>query len=132
MFIDDLKDVVSQEILIAAKLLKAGSPQGYEYLRAALGHAIFFAHDDKAIFYLQHLLGTMRQEVILAVAQDDKTILIEIGKKLELIGKMLVEGKDNEILELTTEIGLLVEKAWRKVIQSPKGPIVTAPILKIG
>ncbi|GFO96444.1 hypothetical protein ig2599ANME_0633 [groundwater metagenome] len=132
MFNDDFKDVVSQEILIAAKLLKAGSPQGYEYLRSMLGHALFFAHDDKAIFYLQHILGPMRQEVILAVAQDDKTILTEIGKKLEIIGKMLAEGKDNEILELTTEIGLLIEKAWRKVIQSPKGPIVSAPILKFG
>lgn len=130
MFIDDFKNVVSQEILNSAELLKAGSPQGYEYLRAMLGHAIFFAHDDKAIFYLQHILGPMRQEVILAVVQDDKTILIEIGKKLETIGKMLAEGKDNEILELTTEIGLLIEKAWRKVILNPKGPVISSPILK--
>lgn len=133
MFIDELKNVVSQEILMAANLLKAGSPQGYEYLRVTLGHALFFAHDDKTIFYLQHLLGPMRQDVILAVAQDDKTILPEIGKKLEIVGKLLAEGKEEDILNLTTEIGLLIEKAWRKVIQNPKGPVVsTMPILKLG
>ena len=133
MFVDELKNVVSKEILIAANLLNAGSPQGYEYLRNTLSHALFFAHDDKTIFYLQHLLGPMRQEVILAVAQDDKTILPEIGKKLEIVGKLLAEGKEEEILNLTTEIGLLIEKAWRKAIQSLKGPVAsTMPILKLG
>ncbi len=133
MFIDELKNEVSKEILIAAGLLNTGSPQGYEYLRSALGHALFFAHDDKTIFYLQHLLGPMRQEVILAVAQDDKTILPEIGKKLEIIGKSLAEGKENEILDSTTEIGLLIEKAWRKALQNPKGSVGgLSPLFRFG
>lgn len=133
MFVDELKNVVSKEILIAANLLNAGSPQGYEYLRNTLSHALFFAHEDKTIFYLQHLLGPMRQDVILAVAQDDKTILPEIGKRLEIVGKLLAEGKEEDILNLTTEIGLLIEKAWRKAMQSLKGPVAsTMPILKLG
>lgn len=125
MFINDLKIVISQEIFKAADLSKAGSPQGFEYLRAALGHAIFFAPEDKALFYLQHILGPMRQEVILAIAEFDKNTLIEIGRKLEILGKALNEGKgDTEILNLTTEIGILIERTWRKVIQSPLGPRV--------
>lgn len=124
MFIDDLKKEVSKELQIAADLLKAGSPQGYEYLRAVLGHALFFAPEDKTIFHLQHILGPMRQEVILAIADSDKNTLIEIGKKLVSLGKALSEDKEDEVLSLTTEIGLLIEQAWRKVIQSPVGPRV--------
>lgn len=124
MFIDDLKKEVSKELQIAADLLETGSPHGYEYLRNLLGHALFFAPEDKAIFHMQHILGPMRQEVILAIADFDKTIMIEIGKKLKLLGKALSEDKEDEILSLTTEIGLLIEQAWRKVIQSPAGPRV--------
>ncbi len=125
MFINDLKLVVSQEILKSADLLKAGSPQGYDYLRAALGHALFFAPEDKEIFYLQHLLGPMRQEVILAIADFDKNTLIEIGKKLTILGKALGEDKgEAEIFNQATEIGLLIERTWRKIIQSPIGPRV--------
>lgn len=133
MFIDELKSAVSQEILTAADLLKAGSPQGYEYLRSTLNHALFFAYDDKTIFYLQHLLGTIRPDVIVAIAQDDKVILSEIGKKLEIIGKSLAEDKENQILDLTTEIGLLIEKAWRKTLKNPKRSTGgLTPLLRFG
>lgn len=133
MFIDELKNVVSQEILTAADILKAGSPQGYEYLRSTLNHALFFAHEDKTIFYLQHLLGTIRPDVISTIAQENKTILPEIGTKLEIIGKSLAEGKENQILDLTTETGLLIEKAWRKTLKNPKRSTGgLTPLLRFG
>jgi hypothetical protein len=125
MFINELKKEVGNELKIAADLMKSGSPQGYEYLRSTLTHALFFAHEDKTIFHLQHILGPMKQEVILAIANFDKNVIIEIGKKVEIIGKALVEGKeDNEILDMTTEIGLLIETTWRRVIQSPSGGFI--------
>lgn len=128
MFIDELKKEVGNELQVAADLMKSGSPQGYEYLRITLGHALFFAPTDKVIFNLQHILGPMKREVILAIANFDKNAIIEIGKKVEIIGKALCEDKedkeDNEILDITTEIGLLIEKTWRKVIQSPGGALI--------
>lgn len=124
MFIEELKKEVSRELHTAANLLKSGSPQGYEYLRSTLGHALFFAPQDKVIFYLQHILGPMRQDVILTIADFDKNILIEIGKKVEIIGKALSEDEENKIFDATIEIGLLIEQTWRKVIQSPRGPVV--------
>lgn len=125
MFVDELKKEVGNELQVAADLMKSGSPQGYEYLRITLSHALFFAPTDKVIFHLQHILGPMKQEVILAIANFDKNAIIEIGKKVEIIGKALIEGKeDNEILDLTTEIGLLIEKTWRKVIRNPSGVLI--------
>ena len=125
MFIDELKKEVGSELQIAADLMKSGSPQGYEYLRITLGHALFFAPTDKVIFHLQHILGPMKQEVILAIANFDKNAIIEIGMKVEIIGKALIKDKeDDEILDLTTDIGLLIEKTWRKVIQNPSGALI--------
>jgi|GEM_PF-6034634 len=120
---NDLKLELSKEILISANLLKAGSTQGYEYLRTTLGHALFFAHEDKTIFFLQHILGPIRQEVVLAIAEADKNILIEIGHKLEKVAELIIDtNKESLILDLTIEVGMLIEKSWREIQRSSIGP----------
>lgn len=120
---NDLKLELSKEILISANLLKGGSAQGYEYLRTTLGHALFFAHEDKTIFFLQHILGPIRQEVVLAIAEADKNILIEIGHKLETIAELIIDtNKESLILDLTIEVGMLIEKSWREIQRSSIGP----------
>lgn len=131
MFIEDLKKEVGQEIKIAADLLKKGSPQGYEHLRNTLAHALFFAREDKSIFFLQHMLGPMRQDVITTIGVNNKGSLVEIGEKLDSIVEALNKDDADTIVTLVFEIGLIVEQQWRSALTSPSAKI-NKPIFMLG
>ncbi len=131
MFIEDLKKEVGQEIKIAADLLKKGSPQGYEHLRNTLAHAVFFAREDKPIFFLQHVLGPMRPDVIATIGENNKDALVEIGEKLDSVVEALDKDDVDTIVALVFEIGLIIEQQWRNALTSPSSKIKN-PLFMIG
>ena len=130
MFINDLKKEVGKELKIAAKLMKQGSPVGFNHLRNTLGHALFFAYEDEAIALLQHILAPVRPEVINIIVAHDKEIIVAIGKDIDSIADMLVKEESWEtMLKPLLHITLMIEKEWRNISTSSN---INIPLSKVG
>ncbi len=119
MFLDEFKKEVGKQLQIAAELMKQGSSAGYNHLKNTLSHALFFGYEDESIRLLHNILGPVRNEVITKIAGQNKPVMVDIGRELELIADALINGESLEkIINPASNISLKVYKEWRRISTS--------------